>query len=288
MAGLIDQLQEDALDPSIPVSTLLRKVKVAAAKLALDDALAWVAGELNGYRAMADIPAYRKGAGTTFAWNPYHGWQPIQFGSHTTADLVARVLFHEPIGNYESLLETGVGPYFVDIPNEMLSALNETLSYAVPRIANQVGRGLIVRIVQHVRDLVLDWALELSQAGVTGDGLRFSSAEKEAASVAQITIGEFHGSFNTGNASGSGSTISQSTSTHQSAEREKLFDEIAEAIKHVASETDRQGLLAANAAMRAANERPAFIEAYQRFSNVAADHMTILAPFLPALAGLLS
>ncbi len=288
MAGLIDQLQEDALNPSIPVSTLLRKVKVAAAKLALDDALAWVGGELNGYRSIAEIPAYRKGSGSTYAWNPYHGWQPIQFGSHTTADLVGKILFHEPIGNYDAILQNGEGPFYLDIPNELLSLLNQTLSYAVPRIANQVGRGLIVSIVEHVRDMVLDWALELARAGVTGDGLKFSSAEREAASVAQITIGEFHGSFNTGNASGSGSAISQTTSTPQSAEREKLFDDIAEAIKRVEGTTDRQNLIAANAAMRAANERPAFIEAYQRFSNVAADHITILAPFLPALAGLLT
>lgn len=30
-----------------------------------------------------------------------------------------------------------------------------------------------------------------------------------------------------------------------------------------------------------------FVGAYQRFMSVAANHMTVIAPFLPALAGLL-
>ena len=35
MASLIEQIQRDALDRTVPVSTLLRRVKLAAAKLGL-------------------------------------------------------------------------------------------------------------------------------------------------------------------------------------------------------------------------------------------------------------
>lgn len=50
MTGLIHEIQADALDQTIPVSTLLRKVKVAAAKLNIATDMKWVERELNGYR----------------------------------------------------------------------------------------------------------------------------------------------------------------------------------------------------------------------------------------------
>jgi hypothetical protein len=49
MTSLIEQIQRAALDPNIPVSTLLRQVKLAAAKLQLGETEDWVEKELNGY-----------------------------------------------------------------------------------------------------------------------------------------------------------------------------------------------------------------------------------------------
>lgn len=50
MSGIIEQIQRDALDPNFPVSALLRKVKLAAAKLKLPKVEDWVDSEPKIFR----------------------------------------------------------------------------------------------------------------------------------------------------------------------------------------------------------------------------------------------
>jgi hypothetical protein len=57
MPTIVEQIQRDALDTTIPVSTLLRRVKLAAAKLGIPSVESWVDAELNGYTA--SVPDYR-------------------------------------------------------------------------------------------------------------------------------------------------------------------------------------------------------------------------------------
>ena len=75
MPTLLEQIQRDAIDPNVRVSDLLRRVKLAAAKLSLDTVEDWVEHELNGYAT--EVPAYRKVPARLMAWNPYRGWQPV-------------------------------------------------------------------------------------------------------------------------------------------------------------------------------------------------------------------
>jgi hypothetical protein len=196
MTGLVEQLQADAVDPNVPVSTLLRKVKVAAVKLGRSDTLQWVQNELEGYASIDDLPEYRKGSGNTVAWNPYHGWQHIHFPNAGIADAISKVAFFEPIANYEAALAGENDGFKIPLSNEIVSTINESLNVPVPRISNSIPRGLLVRIVERVRDLVLNWALELQRIGITGDGLGFTASERQAAQGAHISIGTFHGSFN--------------------------------------------------------------------------------------------
>jgi hypothetical protein len=57
MPSMIEQIQRDAVDDRVPVSTLLRKMKLAAAKLGLGTIEDWVQSELNGYDG--PVPEYR-------------------------------------------------------------------------------------------------------------------------------------------------------------------------------------------------------------------------------------
>jgi hypothetical protein len=60
MPTIIEQLQIDAADPAVPVTTLLRRAKIAAAKLRLERLEQWMELELQGYPD--ETPEYR----TTF------------------------------------------------------------------------------------------------------------------------------------------------------------------------------------------------------------------------------
>ena len=52
----------------------------------------------------------------------------------------------------------------------------------------------------------------------------------------------------------------------------------------VAANQERAALLRAIEGMRGAQRQPGFLKHYQEFITAAANHMTIIAPFLPALA----
>lgn len=159
MAGLVDQLQSDALDHTVPVSTLLRKVKVCAAKLGLDDALSWVEEELSGYTGPAsELPDYRQSIGTTMAQDQYARWVPFGIAESNFADSVAEVHFREPVSSYEAMLATESSTFDLPIDNELVRLLNQTFNVNMVAMRNKVSRGHLVRIVEEVRTLVLDWA----------------------------------------------------------------------------------------------------------------------------------
>jgi hypothetical protein len=284
MSGLIAQLQADASDASIPVSTLLRKVKIAAAKLQLNDALDWVEHELSGYRD--ELPDYREGRGHTIAMNDFGHWLPCVFAQPEIAELAATVYFFEPVANYEKLLENGEGPFRMPMHPEAQRALMEALSIQAAQLANNVPKGFLIRIVEQVRNSVLDWALELEKAGVTGEGLTFSATEVEAANSANISIANFSGTFNTGNAGGSISQTAAVSSYNNSAD--PVFKELLEVAQGLdILDVERKAILSAINNMTDAHDDATYISAYQEFMSVAANHLTVFAPFLPALTTLL-
>lgn len=59
MNGLIIEIQKSCLDENVSVEALLRRVKLAAAKLKLGDLESWVDSELNGYDG--ELPPHRVG-----------------------------------------------------------------------------------------------------------------------------------------------------------------------------------------------------------------------------------
>lgn len=67
-----------------------------------------------------------------------------------------------------------------------------------------------------------------------------------------------------------------------------VFGDIRAAIiKGVPDEAARGGLIEAVDEMEATREGGGFVAAYQKFIGLAADHIGVIGPFLPALSGLL-
>jgi hypothetical protein len=67
----------------------------------------------------------------------------------------------------------------------------------------------------------------------------------------------------------------------------QLFEQLAEALRTGVAETsERTTLIAKVEALERVASTPGYWNAYQRFIAAAADHMTLISPFLPALAQL--
>lgn len=189
MPSLVEEIQRDALDPQTSVSTLLRKVKLAAAKLQLPAVEEWVDHELNGY-GRNPVPPYRQIKGVPKAFNPFNGWIPIM-GTPKDIETVSRANNGQGIAALEDLLkDVDGGTFHQRLSPEMIHALNQKMNVQFGEMVNFIGRGAIVGIIDKVRNMILDWAIELEKSGVRGEGMSFKPEEKIAAQGnPAITIG---------------------------------------------------------------------------------------------------
>ncbi len=185
MSGLILELQADSLDRNIRVSDLLRKALVISKKLGIDEIERWIQNELNGYSTHEEIPGYRKIRGEVKVWNPYHGWQPLNFGDPEYGEALSSRTIGQPVSELDELREGGRKsslhvPFSQKITNVLMENMGVPLQPSL-----HVPYTEIVGILDAVRNNLLQWALELEQKGVIGEGMIFSKEEKSAAT--QVT-----------------------------------------------------------------------------------------------------
>ena len=67
MAGLVFDLQADAMNRAVGVSDLLRKAKAVSKKLRTPEVYEWIDRELNGYEKTATFPSIGEFTATSSA-----------------------------------------------------------------------------------------------------------------------------------------------------------------------------------------------------------------------------
>jgi len=209
---LILKLQAEAANPDASVTNLLRMAKIAATKLNLNDALVWIDRELNGYGdlKLEDLPPYRRLRGIPQGYNPVHGWQPIQFPDAESADSWSQADVGMALGAVEkSVGERSEGSYAFPYGPKDKIAIQQSIGFRVD-VRILIQRSQLWNIVEQVRNLILNWSLELERAGVLGEDMHFSQQEKgDAKSVTQQFIIQNVGVL--GNVSGQAKVKSQQT-----------------------------------------------------------------------------
>jgi hypothetical protein len=94
------------------------------------------------------------------------------------------------------------------------------------------------------------------------------------------------------NQSGHGSRVNLSSTDNSSntifANSSSLFQQIRTAVEQSIPPPEQDEVLRRLADLEASVAKPSFTERYQDFMQVVANHATVLAPFLPALASLLA
>lgn len=188
--SLVNELQEIAETDDILI--VLRKAKRLSGKLGRTDILDWINKEINGYGPNDLVPEYRK-LESALVYNT-NGYIPAGLGCVKSGV--------ERVRNFPSLpmsVRMDVGT-LASVPDdkimcEMLSPELE-LEWKSKLVANswdgdsvmhQISLMIelpnigIKKIVQTVRDRVLDWAIKLEQEGITGSKHTFTQKEKEVA-----------------------------------------------------------------------------------------------------------
>lgn len=203
MTGLIHELQEGASGSTVPIETLLRRMKLASSKLKLSVLENWVESELSGYKDT--LPNYRIVMGNPKALNPYNGWIPIQIDHQGLMEAVSTVEINENISSLEDTLRNHTsGSLLMPMSIEQTAMINELANYKSPRMANEIQRGVLVSIISTVRNMILDWSIEMEKSGILGEGITFSATEKTQAKEAMtnIKIENFTGVLGSNNTTG--------------------------------------------------------------------------------------
>jgi hypothetical protein len=203
MATIVEKLQQAALDRHTPVNDLLRRVKFVATKLGLINVEEWVDHELNGYHTSP--PDYRRVHGVPIAVNPYRGPMPISGYIEGLSWKQVR----DPVSALEALVaSTASGGTlhmgYSDKVREKLDRANDVRGWDYYM---QVSPSELQRILDRVRTLVLDWALNLEKTGIMGTDDSFDQTDKEKAQAVATTInigqiGSLVGNLGHGNVTG--------------------------------------------------------------------------------------
>jgi len=93
-------------------------------------------------------------------------------------------------------------------------------------------------------------------------------------------------SINFGNVTNSNINLNSNNVSQTNISINEIFDKIIETIENSKIE-NKSEIIQATKEMESGLKKGSFAEAYKNFISLAADHITILAPFLPALSNLL-
>lgn len=185
MSSLIDELQRAAADPNISTTELLRKARIAASKLDTKDLEDWTRQELNGYQSASELPSYRIVRGKVEALNHWSGgWQAIIFVDPKDENLVSKGYILNSLGELEDLPKDGA--FHLIFPPENLAIIREAVNENLEAHLS-ISRSHIDGVLHAVRNTILEWSLKLEKEGIMGEGLSFSSEDKEKAG--SISIG---------------------------------------------------------------------------------------------------
>ena len=182
--GIVLQLEEDALRQDADILVLLRKAKVAAHKLKLNEFEKWVDCELGGYGTEDTVPKYRHVRGELLAWNPYRGWIPVV--SDGSVNLLKEQPVRDGIAALIDLYGTADDCLSLRFNDHINNLLNSQSGSFPTNYSIRFGKNQIKAIMEHDKTLVLEWALSLEDGGVLGEGFSFTEEERERVANSEV------------------------------------------------------------------------------------------------------
>src|SRR5437867_11120132 len=178
--SILEQIQDAGISKDQAIADLLRRCKVLAVRLGSQELNHWVDRELNGYAPEDSLPDYRVAKVQSraslvglFGRQATNIPLPLSAVPKEFRYLVEEAQLNEPIGAYEDLLRTGgkEGVYQIPWPADLIRIISTTI-YEVMNIVTawqQIPRGMIVGLVDSVRNRVLGFALELEKIAPSSD-----------------------------------------------------------------------------------------------------------------------
>lgn len=244
MTPLVLQLQSEAMDGQSNVCDLLRKARVVAAKLGLEQVEQWIDYETNGYPDPDSLPEYRQASGQLKVLNPFHGWIPAHIADQELELSVTQIAVMDPVASLEETvartIQNGFGHVAFMLSGCHQQALGKLFGFE-SQYQLHMSIGLARHVLDSIRNRVLDWSLSLEKSGILGEGMSFTKRERE---VAAAMSGTTYNIF--GNVGVAGDVTNSTVSTNQTTQYSPA--DVAQ-IERLASQVE-QGLEALPAHVR--------------------------------------
>ena len=160
----IQLLKNEIVKSDTKLSDLLRKAKIIAQEINDKKFLKWIEKELNGYNKNDKVPEYRIVKGEPMELDPWKGWIPFIHENPKTQEVLSKRECIQSIGELENLVEGEEKsnnlqmPYPEKIQAKLSKSVGFTTKFTlfVPPVA-------IYRILNSVRNKLLDWIIEVSR-----------------------------------------------------------------------------------------------------------------------------
>ena len=229
MSKAVIELQKNIIDSNLDVVSILRKAKLISSKLNLTEFNDWIEKELNGYNDYSEIPDYRTVVGEIKAKNPYYGFIPVMMPSSMASEMNSRKLY-ESISELQNLSKSNEH-IIISLPTEISEILCKNAGANFPCYFI-FGTHNLLKIIDSVKDKLLDWCLKLEKDGIVGEDFEFNDVEIEKAKNIPQQINYYGPVFN-GNINGAQiSTGNNNTNEFVSND----LDDLINSIKNVLEE----------------------------------------------------
>jgi len=297
--SLLREIQGAAIDAKIPLSTLLRKCKVLAARLGNEDFKRWVDSELSGYRNADNIPDYRRlevNSKGHFSGPFNSGLRNVDIPLGCVPEKYREKLSNshlvEPVASLEALVEKSEGGTAQEPWNPNLVAL----------VGRDIYHGMncmqawkvipitaVIEALEAVRNRILSFVLEIEAQAPNAGEAPANSNPLPPEQVHQIFNTYITG--NVQNVATGGRNFEQNATIGE--QHSTVFAELLEALSNVSEELEAARRLSGIVEeMRDSKTSMQFKDRYTQFMSVLADHIQvfgpIVAPYLPALVAVLA
>ena len=175
--SIVLQLQQEAMNSNSDILNLLRKAFLVAKKLHIKEFEQWLNQELNGYNNLEEIPDYRKIKGALKAYNSYYGWINV-ITSSREEKFLSKVPIYNPIASLKDMCfnNSHSNQATLQLNGELNQVFCEMCDFRT-QYAIMFANNQICDIIEKVKNVILEWSLNLESNGILGEHLRFSDDE---------------------------------------------------------------------------------------------------------------
>lgn len=199
---LLRDIQDAATGTEVPVTTLLRKAQILAARLDHAPLRQWASAELDGYKDREALPEYRRLGGVTVigdfsgAFGTVVRNAPIPM-SNVPEEYRERLFTHdvyESVARLEALVSRPDGAIEYPWPPDFVAALAQDFYEAMVavQIVKAISPSVLTGILDTVRNRLLAFALDIerldSEAGDTAPGAPVPISSAAVTQIFNTTI----------------------------------------------------------------------------------------------------